>query len=133
MALCNSPVYQDLIAYEYGRDQLDRHGRYLCSPRTLYRVLAEHGQSVRRERTRRPSRHCSPAVYADGPNQVWMWDITHARGRVRGLFFCLYLFIDLHDRCSVGWGLQRAESAEHARGSPLHLHGPRPLSHAASG
>ena len=43
-----------------------------------------------------------------------MWDITCARGLVNGLFFCLYLFINLYDRSVVGWGLQREESAEHA-------------------
>ena len=55
-----------------------------------------------------------PAVHADGPNQVWMWDMTHARGRIYGLCCCLYLFTDRHDRTKAGWGLYREESAEHA-------------------
>ena len=77
-------------------------------------VLREHGQTSRRDRTRRPCRPRPRAVYATAPNQVWMWDITYARGRVNGLFFYLYLFIDLYDRSVVGWGLYREESAEHA-------------------
>ena len=47
-------------------------------------------------------------------NQVWMWDMTHARGRIYGLCCCLYLFTDRHDRTKAGWGLYREESAEHA-------------------
>ena len=31
-------------------------------------------------------------------NQVWMWDITYLKTRVRRMFFYLYLFMDLFDR-----------------------------------
>ena len=33
---------------------------------------------------------------ASGPNQVWCWDITWLPGPVRGLFYYLYLVLDLY-------------------------------------
>ena len=114
VALCNTPEYQDLTPYEICCDQLARHGRYLCSPRTLCRILKEHGQARRRDR-RRPSGRSRPqAVYASGPNQIWMWDITYIKSHIRGLFWYLYVFLDLYDRSVVGFGLYPEESAEHA-------------------
>ena len=114
VALCSRPEYAALTPYEICADQPDHHGRYLCSASTLYRVLAEHGQSVRRDRTRRPARHRPPAVHADCPNQVWMGDITCLRSHVHGMFYHLYVFTDLYDRSIAGSGVFAEESAEHA-------------------
>ncbi|MDQ8739523.1 IS3 family transposase, partial [Paenibacillus sp. LHD-38] len=53
--------------------------------------------------------HC-----ATGPNQVWMWDITWLPGPVKGIYFYLYLILDLYSRKIVGWEIWEKESAEHA-------------------
>ena len=55
-------------------------GIYICSPRTLYRLLEEHGEvRERRDQLRRPA-YQKPELLATRPNQVWSWDITKLRG-----------------------------------------------------
>jgi putative transposase len=94
----------------YGR--LLSRGVYLASIRTLYRVLAELGESGERRAQRRPMKHAKPTLTATAPNQVWTWDITKLRGPLLGVFYCLYVVLDLFSRMTVGWLLAEAESAE---------------------
>jgi putative transposase len=42
------------------------------------------------------------------------WDITYLPTMGRGLFFYLYLFIDLYSRKIVGWQVYESESANKA-------------------
>jgi putative transposase len=51
-------------------------GTYLCSERTMYRVLAEHGEARERRDQLRHPRYAKPELLATGPNQVWSWDIS---------------------------------------------------------
>jgi putative transposase len=75
---------------------LDR-GVYLCSEATMYRLLRERGQSGdRRAQATHPAKK-KPELMADGPNQVWSWDITKLRGPARGVWFLLYVIIDILD------------------------------------
>ena len=53
------------------------------------------------------STHC-----ASGPNQVWCWDITWLPGPVRGLFYYLYLVLDLYSRKIVAWEVHESEASE---------------------
>lgn len=67
-------------------------GECLASESGFYRVLREAGQMGRRgTRPKAPSRRRPPAWVADGPNQLWSWDITYLAGTVAGLFVHLYL------------------------------------------
>ncbi|MDX1253602.1 MAG: IS3 family transposase, partial [Gammaproteobacteria bacterium] len=61
-----------------------------------------------------PSRKEPTSHEATGPNQVWCWDITYLPTRVRGLYFYLYLILDLYSRKIVGWEVQATETGEHA-------------------
>ena len=46
---------------------------YLCSPRTMYRVLAEADEvRERRDQVRHPA-YVKPELVATAPNQVWSW------------------------------------------------------------
>ena len=61
-----------------------------------------------------PSRRRPPAWVADGPNQLWSWDITYLASTVAGLFFYLYLIMDVFSRKVVGWEVHTEQTGEHA-------------------
>jgi transposase InsO family protein len=87
-------------------------GRYIASESSFYRVLREHGQQQHRGRSKAPepkplSTHC-----ATGPNQVWCWDITWLPGPAKGIYYYLYLILDLYSRKIVGWEIYEEESSE---------------------
>ena len=68
-----------------------------------------------RGRSQEPGKHGKPTSYcATGPDQVWTWDITYLGAAVKGLFYYLYLIIDLYSRDIVGWEVWPEESAENA-------------------
>ena len=56
-----------------------------------------------------------PELVAEEPNRVWSWDITKLPGPKPGLYFNLYLALDLYSRYVVGWTIARSESAAVAR------------------
>jgi putative transposase len=88
---------------------------YLCSERTMYRILAAEGEV--RER-RHPAKHppyAVPRVVATRPHQVWSWDITKLLGPVKWTYFYLYVLLDLFSRYAVGWMVAARESAELAK------------------
>ncbi len=90
-------------------------GTFLCSVRTMYRVLAKHGEvKERRDQLRHPS-YTAPELLATGPNQVWSWDITKLKGPVKWTYFHLYVVIDIFSRYVVGWMVAPRESAALAK------------------
>ena len=86
-------------------------GTYLCSPRTMYRLLDGAGEiKDRRDQVRR--RHfAAPELLATRPNEVWSWDITKLLGPVKWTYFYLYVILDIFSRYVVGWMLAPRESA----------------------
>ena len=83
----------------------------LCSPRTMYRVLAAAGEvRERRDQARHPA-YAKPELVATAPNQIWSWDITKLREPVAYLYFSLYVILDLFSRSVVGWMVAAHESA----------------------
>jgi putative transposase len=84
---------------------------YLCSTRTMYRVLAEAGEvRERRDQARHPA-YAKPELVATAPNQVWSWDITKLKGPMAYLYYSLYVILDLFSRYVVGWMVAAHESA----------------------
>jgi putative transposase len=85
--------------------------RYLCSIRTMYRILHEaHEVRERRNQLRHPV-YSKPQLVATGPNQVWSWDITKLLGPAKWTYFYLYVILDIFSRFVVGWMLAHRESA----------------------
>ncbi len=86
-------------------------GTYLCSPRTMYRVL-DTAQEIkeRRDQVRRPH-YAAPELLATRPNEVWSWDITKLLGPTKWTYFYLYVILDIFSRDVVGWMLAPRESA----------------------
>jgi putative transposase len=84
---------------------------YLCSTRTMYRLLAAAGEvRERRDQMRHPA-YAKPELVATRPNQIWSWDITKLKGPIAYLYFSLYVILDLFSRYVVGWMVAAAESA----------------------
>jgi putative transposase len=112
-ALC-SERFVDRSPAEVVHTLLDE-GEYLCSERTMYRVLAER-QAVKERRAQRTHpRHARPELVATAPNDVWSWDITKLRTTVKWTYLYLYVLLDLFSRYVVGWMITRAESAAFAK------------------
>jgi putative transposase len=90
-------------------------GRYLCSIRTMYRVLAAQ-QAVRERRNQRVHPvYARPELMAEAPGQLWSWDITKLKTSVKWTYLYLYVVLDVFSRYVVGWLLSTKESAALAR------------------
>ena len=86
-------------------------GQYLCSERTMYRILAAN-QPVRERRNQREHPHYTkPELVATGPNQTWSWDITRLLGPKRWTYFYLYVVLDIFSRYVVGWMVADRENS----------------------
>ncbi|MFN3847198.1 MAG: IS3 family transposase [Paracoccaceae bacterium] len=93
--------------------KLADQGRYLASESSFYRILRADGQQHHRGRAKPPVRRKPPASYqASAPCEVWTWDITWMPGPIAGMFFYLYLIVDIFSRKIVGWEVHERESAE---------------------
>lgn len=114
LRVLNSERFWDQAPGEVYATLLDE-GKYLCSERTMYRILTEHQQV--RERRDHIQHFCyqAPELIATRPNEVWSWDITKLLGPAKWTYFYLYVILDIFSRYVVGWMLAYRESAELAK------------------
>ena len=91
-------------------------GCYLCSIRSMYRILAAAGQdgADRRPHASHPAR-VRPELVADGPDQVWTWDITKLKGPWKGTYFDLYVIIDIFSRKAIHQEVHLTENGDLAK------------------
>ncbi len=90
-------------------------GEYHCSIRTMYRLLAQRGESrERRDQLTHPP-YKKPELLATAPNQLWSWDITKLLGPAKWTYFYLYVILDVFSRYVTGWMVAMRESAELAK------------------
>jgi len=109
-ATLNSTRFQDCAPAAIQATLLDE-GRYLCSTRTMYRVLNKDGASrERRDQLTHPA-YQKPELLATAPNQLWSWDITKLRGPVKWTYYYLYVILDVFSRYVVGWMIAPREAA----------------------
>jgi transposase InsO family protein len=108
--LLREPGFVDLTPAEVYATLLDQ-GVYHCSIRTMYRILDEHDEVRERRRQLRHPAYQKPELLAEGPNQVWSWDITKLMGPAKWTYFYLYVVIDIFSRRVVGWCVADAETA----------------------
>ena len=111
LAVLNSERFQDCAPAAVHATLLD-DGQYLCSVRTMYRVLEENGDTRERSDQLRHPQYRKPELLATAPNQLWSWDITKLRGPVKWTYFYLYVILDVFSRYVVGWMLAPRESSE---------------------
>jgi putative transposase len=86
-------------------------GRYLCAPRTMYRLLDAAKESRERRDQLQHPHYPRPELVATRPNQIWSWDITKLLGPARGIYYFLYSVLDIFSRYAVGWMLATKENA----------------------
>jgi len=111
---CNEPAYRSLPPSQIV-PRLADESIYLGSESSFYRVLREADQLHHRGRSQAPRKLSKPQGYkASGPNQVWSWDITYLAATIVGMFYRLYLVMDIYSRKIVGWEVHENETAEHA-------------------
>jgi len=109
---CNSTEFANLPPSQIVPKLADQ-GRYLASESSFYRILHADGQQHHRGRAKPPARRKRPTSYrASAPCEVWTWDITWMPGPVAGMFFYLYLIVDIFSRKIVGWEVHERESAD---------------------
>jgi len=108
--IMNSDSYMDKTPYEIYAAKLDE-GSYLCSVRTMYRILHENSQVKERRNIRRSNNYKKPELLATKVNQVWTWDITKLKGPKTWTYFYLYVIIDIYSRLVVGWMVAYRERA----------------------
>lgn len=86
-------------------------GIYLCSIRTMYRVLKSAKEvRERRNRAKHPVRQ-KPELVATRPNQVWSWDITKLSTGKAFSYLFLYVILDIFSRYVVGWMIAERENS----------------------
>jgi len=106
----HEPRFMDLPPGEVYARLLDE-GRYLCSERTMYRILAANQEvRERRNQLRHPS-YAAPELLATRPNELWSWDITKLKGPAKWIYYYLYVILDVFSRYVVGWMVAERESA----------------------
>jgi len=116
LEVVNSDQFKDLPPSQIVPRLADQ-GLYVASESTLYRLLREAGQLRHRRLERVAQKRSKPrALMATGPDQIYCWDISYLPTEVRGIYFYLYLFVDLFSRQIVGWQVYNCESGELASG-----------------
>ncbi len=113
--LLHSEAFVDLAPAQVWAVLLDA-GTYIASISTMYRVLRAHDEVRERRRQATHPPRVRPELVATGPGQVWSWDITKLKGPSKGVYYDLYVIIDIFSRYVVGWMVAPTETAELAKG-----------------
>lgn len=133
--IVNMPEFADLPPSQIVPVLADR-GMYIASKSTMYRILRNENMQHHRGRSKAPEKETLPTTHiATAPNQVWTWDITYLNTYTRGLYYKLYMIVDIFSRKIVGWEVwkkelgelyselvERAVLSEKIKGKPLVLH-----------
>jgi putative transposase len=114
LEVLRSPRFVDKSPAQVWATLLDE-GTYLCSISTMYRLLREAGEvRERRAQATHPAK-VKPELVARAPNQVWSWDVTKLKGPDRGVYYDLFVMLDIYSRKAVHWMVSPAETAELAK------------------
>ncbi len=105
-----SPRFVDRSPAEVVATLLDE-SQYLCSERTMYRVLAANQAARERRNQREHPQYARPELVATGPNQTWSWDVTKLLGPKKWTYFYLYVILDIFSRYVVGWMVADRENS----------------------
>jgi putative transposase len=109
-AVLDSERFCDTAPAEVVATLLDE-GVYLASERTMYRILAQAGQTGERRNQLTHPRPARPELLATRPNELWSWDITKLLGLASWTYYYLYVILDIFSRYVVGWMVAHAEQA----------------------
>ena len=114
---CTRERFVDVSPEETWATLLDE-GTYLCSTRTMYRILAAHHGGVRERRNQltHPA-YAKPELLAERPNELWSWDVSKLKGPAKWTYFYLYVILDVFSRYVVGWTVQYRENGAARQGA----------------
>jgi putative transposase len=114
LRLCNEPGNASKPPAQIVVELADQHS-YVASEASFYRVLRKYNQQNHRGRARAPRKTIQPVTHtARAPNQVWCWDITWLPSTVSGIFFKMYVIMDLNSRKIVASEVWDQENAAHS-------------------
>ena len=114
LAVLDSPRFADKAVAQAYTILLDE-GCYLCSQATMHRLLRERGTSgERRAQAAHPAKK-KPELLAAGPDEVWSWDITKLKGPARGIWYLLYVILDIYSRKVIHWEIWPTETGTLAK------------------
>lgn len=113
LALANSAEFAALPPSQFVPILAER-GEYIASESSFYRVLREAWQLQHRLGSRPVKHHRPEPLKARAPNELYSWDITYLHTRVKGLYFYLYLVVDIYSRKIVGWCVEDSENSDTA-------------------
>lgn len=109
---CTSEAYKDMTPNEIVPLMAEK-GQYIGSESSFYRILRVAGMLQHRSESKVPHRRHTPLeLIATGPDQIWSWDITYMKTRIRGIYYYLYLFMDVWSRMIVGWCVEDREDGD---------------------
>lgn len=111
--VANSPVLCDLPPSKIV-PMLADNGIYIASESSFYRLLRKQKLLKHRLLSKRPQHKKPTPCEATGPNQVWSWDITYLPTQVRGMYFYLYIIMDIFSRKIVGWSVHEKQCSKHS-------------------
>ena len=110
----HEPRFVDWAPAQVWAQLLDEQ-TYLCSPRTMHRILDENAESRERRDQLRHPQYAKPELLATKPNEVWSWDVTKLLGPQKWTYYYLYVVLDIFSRYVVGWLLADKEWGGYAK------------------
>lgn len=113
LEVVNQPRYANLSPAKIVPLLADK-GEYIASESTIYRILRDNEQMRHRQASKPYNRYKPKALAATQPNQIYSWDITYLASEIKGMFFYLYMILDIYSRKVVGWQVYQTESSEYA-------------------
>lgn len=113
ISIATSGKYMDLPPHQIVPKMADNN-YYIASEASFYRILKEEKLDAHRGKAKPKERKKPEAYIANSPNEIWSWDITYLARNIKGMFFYLYMIIDIFSRKIVGYEVYETESAEQA-------------------
>ena len=110
ISIANSQEYKNLSPHQIVPKLAD-NGIYIASESTFYRILKEHKQLTHRHKQKQATKVKPAPLVAQQPNQIYSWDITYLPTTLQGVFYYLYLFMDIYSRKIVGWQIYTTQRA----------------------
>ena len=111
---CHQPEFASLPPGQIVPRLADQ-GVYLASESSFYRILHEADEQRQRGRARAPRKRHLPTTHcASRACELWSWDVSYLPSPVRGLFYYLYLIVDIYSRKIVGWEIHDREAGDYA-------------------
>lgn len=113
MEIVNSKEYASLPPTQIVPKLADED-KYIASESSFYRVLREQKMLTHRGKAKPGAPRPLSTHIAVKPNEIWTWDITWLHRDVKGLYYKLYMIVDIFSRKIVGFEVWEEENSAHS-------------------